>query len=232
MMGADLYCGAGGCTRGYELAGFRMIGCDILPQPRYVGSAFVQMDALELLKRWIAGDKIVFENGQAYGLEDIDFFHASPPCQHDTRAGKQWRKAGRTYPQLIEPTRNWLKQTGRPYVIEGVPGAKLIEPLVLNGATFGLLVRRTRLFECSLPLPYTLLAGEAPAPFGMGRPVKEGMEAITPVGHFSNVKYAREQMGIDWMNQRELSQAIPPAYTEFIGRHVAEHLIEREGRVK
>ena len=95
----------------------------------------------------------------------------------------------------------------------------MINPTILNGALFGLRVRRTRLFETSFPMPLVLRPPEEPSNFRMGRPVKEG-DIIVPVGHFSNVDYARRVMGIDWMTGKELTQAIPPAYTEYIGNQI------------
>lgn len=192
---------------GYHRAGFEVVGVDIKPQPKYP-FRFVQAEALEY----------VAEHGHEY-----DAIHASPPCQEYTEAGKQWRKAGKKYADLVAPTRAALKKTGKPYVIENVPGAPLVHPIKLNGAMFGMKVRRTRLFECSFDMPFYLLPSEERSTFRMGRPVEDG-DVITPVGHFSNVPYARKVMGIDWMGQKELAQAIPPAYTEFIGRELMKVL--------
>jgi DNA (cytosine-5)-methyltransferase 1 len=203
----DLFCGAGGAGMGYHRAGFEVVGVDIRPMPRYPFE-FHQADALEYLR----------EHGH-----EFDAIHASPPCQAYSMAGTQWRVAGAEYPDLVEPTREALKLTGKPYVIENVPGAPLINPVILNGALFGLRVRRTRLFETSFAMPLVLIPPEEKSNFRMGRPVKEG-DVITPVGHFSNVAYAQRQMQIDWMGQKELAQAIPPAYTEYIGKQIMQAL--------
>jgi len=220
----DLFCGGGGAAFGYHRAfkstgiNHKIIGVDIKLQPHYPSYhdaeyskyfEFHQADAL------------------TYPLDGFDAVHASPPCQKFSRAGMQWRKAGKEYVDLIEPTRNRLKSTGIPYVIENVPGSPLINPIVLNGAFFGLRVRRVRWFECSFEIPFFLLPEDYPTNF-MGRPVKEGIEAITPVGHFSNVKYAQKEMDIDWMNRDELSQSIPPAYTFFIGNQLIKYLITQK----
>jgi DNA (cytosine-5)-methyltransferase 1 len=205
----DVYCGGGGATRGYQQAGFRVIGIDNKPQPRYCGDGFIQMDAMEFFRRYLLGE-----------YEEASAFHASPPCQAYSLAGTQWRKSGVEYPDLVAETREALVKTGKPYIIENVPGAPLIDPIVLNGAMFGLLVHRKRLFETNFPLPFVLLP-QNKKPVKMGRPVKQG-DVIQPVGNFSNVQYAREQMGIDWMTQAELAQAIPPAYTEWIGKRLME----------
>jgi len=156
-------------------------------------------------------------------IQGYDAYWASPPCQCYTMAGQQWRSAGKEYPDLVVATRERLIATGKPYIIENVPGAPLINPFMLNGAFFGMNVRRRRMFETSFDMPLVLLPGERKSNFRMGRPVVEG-DVITPVGHFSNVPYARRQIGIDWMNQYGLTQAIPPAYAEYLGRHLMEIL--------
>ena len=191
---------------GYQKAGFYVVGVDNKPQPHYCGDEFHQADAL------------------TYPLDGFDVIHASPPCQKYSRAGIQWKKAGKEYVDLIPPIRKRLKKAGTPYIIENVPGSPLINPIVLNGAFFSLRVRRVRWFECSFKMPFFLLPEDYPTNSRMGRPVKEGVEAITPVGHFSNVKYAQKEMEIEWMGQKELSQAIPPAYTFFIGTQLMEIL--------
>lgn len=196
----DLFCGAGGASMGLHRAGFEVVGVDIKPQPRYPFE-FHQADAL------------------TFPLGGFDFIWASPPCQAFSLAGQQWRKAGKEYPDLIEPTRIRLKASGIPYVIENVPGAPLINPIALNGAMFGMRLRRVRIFESSVPLLFHLLPDDAPMVFRMGRRPKPH-EAIVPVGHFSDVPRAQREMGIDWMGQKELAQAIPPAYSEFIGRQI------------
>ena len=198
----DLFCGGGGAGAGYAQAGFEVVGCYIEPQPRNPHTVLVG-DWLEMLEK--------------YGA-DYDIFHASPPCQFYTKAAVQWRKTGRIYPDLIADVRREFKKRGKPYIIENVPGAPLHNPILLNGSFFGLLVHRPRLFECSFPIAQPVIPGTK-RPVKMGRPVKEG-DIIQPVGHFSGVAYAQKQMGIDWLGQKGLAQAIPPAYTEWIGRQI------------
>lgn len=214
----ETFCKAGGAGKGYHDAGFDVVGLDIEPQPRYP-FPFILGDALEVLDCMINGWKYQATDGRWYGLEDFDAFHASTPCQGYTKAAQQWRAAGKEYPDLIAKAREALKATGKPYIIENVPDSPLINPTILNAALFGLRVRRTRLFETSFPMPLVLRPPEEKSNFRMGRPVKDG-DIVTPVGHFSNVGYARRQMGIDWMTRDELAQAIPPAYTNFIGRQL------------
>lgn len=203
----DLFCCAGGAAMGYHRAGFtEIVGVDIRPQKRYPFT-FIQADALEYVA--------------AHGAE-FDAIHASPVCKGYTDASKVWRAKGREYPDQIGELRRLLVATGLPYVIENVKNAPLLNPCVVNGGMFGLNVHRTRYFETSFPMPFALLP-TMPAPVKMGRPIAEG-DIIQPVGHFSGVEYAGRAMGIDWMTQAELSQAIPPAFTEFIGRHLIAHL--------
>jgi len=195
----DLFCCAGGAGEGYRRAGFDVTGVDIETQPKNP-HRFIQADAMEFLR----------EHGHEY-----DFIHASPPCQQYTKAAKQWRKEGRQYPDLISKTREALQANGKPWVIENVPGAPLLNPITLNGSTFGILVHRPRLFETSFPLEQPPMPPMKPVK--MGRPIREG-DVVQPVGHFSGVDYARRQMGLPWMGQKELAQAIPPTYTEWIAR--------------
>lgn len=189
------------------MAGFYVVGLDIDVQPNYVGDEFIQSDALEYLA--------------TADLSRYAAIHASPPCQAYTKAR---RLQGNEHPDLIAPVRELLQATGKPYVIENVKGAPLApDAVMLVGSTFGLRTMRPRLFECSFPVPYMLATPPAARHAKMGRPPKEG-EFVHVVGHISNVAYCREAMGIDWMTQAELVQAIPPAYTEWIGRHLTAHL--------
>lgn len=195
----DAFCGAGGAGMGYYQAGFEVVGVDIKPQPRYPFK-FIQADALEFIAA----------NGHKF-----DVIHASPPCQSYSVSAPL---SNGNHPRLIEATRAALIATERPYVIENVPGAPLLNPIILNGAMFGLLVHRNRLFELSINIPFFLLPPTG-KPVKMGRKIKRG-DIIQPVGNFSGVEYAREQMGIGWMTQKELAQAIPPAYTKWIGEQL------------
>lgn len=198
----DAFCGAGGAARGYQMAGFHVTGVDIKPQPRYAGDVFVQGDALEYVR----------EHGH-----EFEAIHASPPCQAFTSLQGRW---GREYPDLVAATRAALVATGKPYVIENVAGAPLLNPLMLCGSMFGLRVIRHRLFECAPSIHFGPAACSHPRG-AVGRRGHLGdREWMTVTGHFSDVAKARRAMGIDWMTARELAQAIPPAYTEFIGRQL------------
>lgn len=197
----DLFCCAGGASTGYHRAGFDVVGVDIQPQPHYPFE-FHQADAL------------------TFPLDGFDFIAASPPCQAHTLCQ---RLQGNDHPELIGPIRERLRAAGVPYAIENVVGAPLIDPIELCGAMFGLRTYRHRLFECSFPVKAPLHPPHVARVRKMGRPVQDG-EFMHVVGNFSGVKLAREVMGIDWMVRDELREAIPPAYSEFIGRAAIESL--------
>jgi DNA (cytosine-5)-methyltransferase 1 len=195
----DLFCCAGGAGMGLHCAGFEVTGVDINPQPNYPFK-FIQGDAL------------------THDLSGYDLVWASPPCQRFTKARKL---RGNEHPDLVAPMRERLQAAGVPWIIENVPGAPLRNPIELCGLMFGLNVYRHRLFESSLPLCAPLHPSHHRKQVKMGRPVKDG-DIIQVVGHFSNVPYARKAMCIEWMNQRELAQAIPPAYSEYLAGQILQ----------
>jgi DNA (cytosine-5)-methyltransferase 1 len=197
----DLFCGAGGAAMGYSRAGFtEIVGIDVKPQPRYP-FRFIQADALTcpVDVRW------------------FDAIHASPPCQKYSWSAKRWREIERV--DLVAPTRAQLQASGLPYVIENVIGAPLEKPITLCGVMFGLEVLRHRRFESS---EFLL----APRHLAHAGTVMDGTY-VTVAGHGGNNIKGRgsraakqHAMGIDWMGDQELNEAIPPAYTEFIGRQL------------
>jgi DNA (cytosine-5)-methyltransferase 1 len=128
----DLCCGAGGATRGYQRAGYHVTGVDIRLQPRYCGDAFIQADALQYLS----------DHGAEY-----DAIHASPPCQGYSLLRYVPNRCMDNYPMLVDDIRRLMISIGRPWVIENVPGAPLLNPLILCGTMFGLLTHRHRAFE-------------------------------------------------------------------------------------
>ncbi|UJW35086.1 DNA methylase [Saccharothrix sp. AJ9571] len=194
----DLCCKAGGTSKGYHDAGFDVVGVDIEPQPNYPFE-FHQADALDFLA--------------SHGRE-FDAIAASWPCQRFSLAQ---RIRGNDHPDLITPGRDLLNLTGRPWVIENVEGAPLHNPILLCGTMFSQLnVYRHRLFETSFPLRTPAHPRHLEPLTKMGRPPRPG-ERMHVVGNFSGVAQARTAMGIDWMSRNELSEAIPPAYTHWIG---------------
>lgn len=210
----DLFCGAGGAARGYQLAGFHVTGVDIKPQPRYAGDALVQADALR----------------PPFDLSSFDAIHASPPCQaYSTLAAMH---PDRDYPDLIDSTRAMLVSAGVPWIIENVEPAPLNRSstlfgehgVMLCGSMFGLGVergylRRHRVFETSFPVaqPSCAHRGNAVGVYGHG-------------GHSGKHRMlyraeAATALDIDWMSRDEMTQAIPPAFTEFIGRALLTALL-------
>ena len=212
----DLFCGAGGAAMGYHRAGFDVYGVDINPQPNYPFE-FVQADAM------------------TFPFDGFDAIHASPPCQRYSAAANIHDTAD-THPDLIPPTRARLERSGVPWVMENVERSTLNTTLILCGSMFGLGVRRHRLFESNVVVltppcgPHTRWYASV---FG-GRCV--GRQHITNAGpgfraqtwdKFDDAGTASQAMGIDWMTLTELSEAIPPAYTEHIGRQLIAHLEEQ-----
>jgi DNA (cytosine-5)-methyltransferase 1 len=204
----DLFCKAGGASMGYYRAGFDVVGVDIEPQPHYPFK-FFQADALE----WIDGPLDA----------DWDAVHASPPC-HDH--SKLRNATGRNHETgwLLGATRELLEQTGLPWVIENVPGAPMRADYNLCGCQFNLPgLRRPRWFETSWH------------GYAMRPPCSHTDQLVTVSGHGAQgweykkgrrttQEDRRRAMGIDWMNRDELAQAIPPAFTEYIGTQLLQHM--------
>jgi DNA (cytosine-5)-methyltransferase 1 len=214
----DLFCCAGGAAMGYHRAGFEVVGVDIDPQPHYPFE-FHQADAIEYL----------LEHG-----DEFDGIHASPPCQLYSMASQEQRAQGVEYPDLLPPTRVALLAQSRPWIIENVPGAPMRADYKLCGCQFGLGVdhdgrwlglRRERWFETSWHA------------FEMMPTHDHSTDYITVVGHGTpswsreklgfnpTMREKREAMGITWTDRGELSEAIPPAYTEFLGVRLMQQLL-------
>lgn len=190
----DLFCGAGGAARGYQLAGFEVVGVDVRPQPRYAGDRFLQADVME-----VGLDALLRELGP------LDAVHASPPCQWASRA-TAWRGRRADHVNLIPPTRDMLFAAGLPYIIENVQEARghLRNPLLLCGSMFGIAVERHRYFETNWPVWQPASCAHV------------GLLAFDHGGTATESEY-RAAMGCEWMTVHEARQAIPPAYTEWIG---------------
>lgn len=224
----DLFCGAGGCSVGYTLAGFDVLGVDINLQPNYPFE-FIEGDAIEFLTRMVAGGTFEWKGP---GL--FDAVHASPPCHaYSTVTGRN-RKNERRYPDLIAPTRDLLMAWGKPWVMENVIGAPLTNAVQLCGSSFGLDVRRHRLFESSASIMALPCAHSLQKPRFRSLDSRMAGKLATVVGVHGHLNYPGEfelrceAMGISWMTNAELTQAIPPAYTEHIGGYL---MAEVEGRI-
>jgi hypothetical protein len=213
----DLYCGAGGAAMGYHRAGFRIVGVDIDPQPRYPFE-FHQGDARDFVaEHW----------------RDFDAIHASPPCQASSALTKG-TNAGREYPQLIPETRRLLRATGLPTVLENVQGSDLRRDLTLCGEMFGLAVIRHRYFEID----------RWTAPRVAHKPHRGRVAGMRHGEWFEGPYFAvygkgggkgsigdwQRAMGIDWTDvHREIAEAVPPAYTEHIGRQFIAAVLDEDG---
>lgn len=201
----DLFCCAGGAGTGLHRAGFEVVGVDIKMQPRYPFE-FHQGDAL------------------AFPVDGFDFIWASPPCQKFCRLNT--REDLSHYPDLIEPVRAKLLAAGVPFVIENVPEAPVRKDLMLCGGMFGLRSYRHRHFECSFPIAQPDHPKHTVRVNRRGENRREhwangGFMTITgDVGTYCGPG----AMGIDWMSGNEMSEAIPPAYSEFIGRAAIAHI--------
>ena len=212
----DLFAGAGGCAVGYDRAGFDVTGVDKAPHPDYPFPLVV-------------GDALTVLAAPAF-LEPFAVIHASPPCPRYSTATST--KNRHKHSDLIGPVRTALQSWGGTYVIENVPGAPLIAPATLCGSSFGLRVRRHRLFESNAALmavpchhhghEYVGVYGDHwDRPGGWLRPngTSRGVKA-------TSLADAQDALGIDWMTDwDDLTDAIPPAYCEFVGAQLRDSLV-------
>jgi DNA (cytosine-5)-methyltransferase 1 len=222
----DLFCGQGGASAGYVRAGFDVVGVDARPMPRYP-FPFIEHDALELLDSWLRG-----ETNYGYMLDDFAAAHASPPCQDHSETlvlggghGTGW---------MLAATLDRLRGSGIPWVVENVDGAALARQDDLFGAN-GLelcgcmfpdlrgLLYENRLFETSFPVPQLPHVKHLWPQTKMGRPPRPG-ECMQVTGHFTDADEGRRRMAAQWMTRDGLAQAIPPAYSEYLGGFLADRL--------
>jgi DNA (cytosine-5)-methyltransferase 1 len=210
----DLFCGGGGAGEGYRRAGFDVVGVDVKRRAcGYPAGTFIKADALDVL-------------ADAAYLRTFDAIHASPPCQANTRAQHLRDAQGKTTSKvdLIPQTRAALDAAGVPYVIENVPGAPMRADLILCGSMFGLAVRRHRLFESTVPmwLPGPCRHGEQGRPVGV---YGSKADDIPQGGRTARtLEEGQAAMGIGWMSWAALIEAIPPAYTEWLGLQIIDAL--------
>jgi DNA (cytosine-5)-methyltransferase 1 len=203
----DLFCGAGGCSMGYHRAGFEVVGVDSKPMPNYPFK-FYQADALQ------------------FDLNGFDVVHTSPPCQRFSMMGG-WSRNKKKCPDLVDKIRTRLIANNKPFVIENVIGAPLLNPIMLCGTMFNLGVIRHRLFEIHpFQIEHSMVCDHS------GEHYTVLTKSCRPTGDMfakSSVANGRKAMGIDWMTQYEMGEAIPPSYTEFIGKQLIVFLNMESG---
>jgi len=212
----DLFCCAGGAGMGYHQAGFDVVGVDKVRRARYPFT-FIQADVLDLTPEFVAS---------------FDAIHASPPCQAHT--SMKTMPDAREHVDLIPQTRAMLRASGRPYVIENVVGARghLVCPMLLCGSMFGLgakgaQLQRHRLFETSFLLMSPGRCAHASPTIGIyGEGCRDSRRKYDKSIPEFTVDDGREAMEMPWASIAELCEAIPPAYTRFIGRQLAAHLAD------
>lgn len=224
----DLFCCEGGAAKGYADAGYEVFGVDKALQPLYP-FWFHQGDALEVAEILLSGGEIEFTKAGAgtrlLTLADLAAGHGSPPCQSFTAYRRRGAGVGDSYPNLIPETRSAFERMGIPYVIENVPGAPLESPVTLCGSSFGLDVRRHRLFESNVALMAPPCDHAWQTPRFPPATNRKNLRRTVEVGVWRiPLDVQRRAMGIDWMSLRGLSEAIPPAMTEFIGRQLLAHI--------
>jgi DNA (cytosine-5)-methyltransferase 1 len=221
----DLFGGEGGVSKGLHDAGFRPVGVDIDARAltRYPYD-WQKMDALQALRTLLDGGMVC-----GYELDDFDLIWASCPCQAHSDLQKQNK---RDYPDFIPMTRALLERTGKPYIIENVEGAPLRNPVRICGAGIpGLRVIRHRIFESNIPLrgvdcpdrhPLVFTHDKRKAHYGQ-LDQDTSFVQVTGGGN-ATLANKRDAMGMPWASNHGLNEAIPPAYTEHIGRQLAAHI--------
>lgn len=204
----DLFCGAGGASMGYAMAGFDVTGIDVKHGKRYPFT-------------YIKGDVKDYLNPEF--LSQFDVIAASPPCQTFSATQHLRNAQGKstTKVNMIPEVREALIQSGKPYIIENVPNAPLINPVQLCGSHFGLKVRRHRLFESNVQLVGTgCNHKEQGKPVGIYGSMRD---EIPNGGHTAKtMDEANAAMGIDWMIWTELVESIPPVYTHYLGKQICD----------
>ncbi|HEY0657271.1 MAG TPA: hypothetical protein VGD05_02295 [Pyrinomonadaceae bacterium] len=206
----DLFCKAGGATRGLQNTGFHVTGVDIEPQKNYCGDVFFRANALD------------------FDLSGFDFVWASPPCQVNLKglnAANIARGRKLDHQDLIAPIRERIRALNIPYIIENVEGSNLINPVRLCGSSFNLPIRRHRLFESNLllfvPPCNHSWQNEAKYPTNFRPNGKKILSTVVQIyGNTAGSHLWAGALGIDWMNRYELQQSIPPAYSEYLGKQI------------
>lgn len=200
----DLFSGAGGAAVGYSRAGFEVVGVDLADQPRYPFE-FHKADAIEVLA-------LLADSGPSLPgwLRGLDGIHLSPVCLTFARV-TDWRGSRESHPDTLRPSLDLLARIGLPWVMENVPEAPMRADYLLCGSQFGLKVQRHRIFQTSW------------GGYQLTPPCDH--RGLLPFIHKGERAYA-DAMGCTWMNKTEARQAIPPAYAEYMGARLIEHMAE------
>jgi DNA (cytosine-5)-methyltransferase 1 len=222
---------------GYHRAGFDVVGVDINPQPRYPFPHLVG-DAVAILRALIDGERFIWSDGRTFGIGDFDAIHASPPCQRFT-AFQSVAKNADAHLDLLTPTRALLEEWGGAWIIENVPGSPMHDYIQLCGSEFNLTaldtdgellqLRRHRWFESSVFLMGATGCQHLPgvqtaSVIGHGGGWPASYKGKLGGGYTPHRRVCRELMGMDWGNAREVSESIPPVYTEFLGGQLITQL--------
>lgn len=211
MKALDLFCCAGGATRGLQEAGFHVTGVDMNPQPRYVGDRFIQDDAMA----WLRGER--------EPLDGFDLIWASAPCQRYSRLTQPGHKP--RHPDLLPEVLHRLRALSTPYIAENVEGTQTLmrNPIFLCGTMFGLNIWRHRWFELGNTSAFFLMppCNHSEIPVLISGTTKR----LTNGKRYEYQKHEKEAaIGIDWMLTKELDEAIPPCYSKFLAEHILEQL--------
>jgi DNA (cytosine-5)-methyltransferase 1 len=221
---------------GYWRAGFEVIGVDIEPQPDYPFQS-VQADA-RLLARYLVDNRLK-DNPGWYWEHSFAAIHASPPCQAYSTMGNRSRSEGNRIlppaPDLLVEVWDLLEATGLPYVVENVAGAKSLMPnaFILSGGMFGLGVHRPRYFVSNVMILTPARAKPPAGGIGVYGRTHDGRRLFNRKSNgtyraANSLKEAQDAMGMDWADWHGTKEAIPPAYTEFIGAQLMRHLTKDE----
>jgi DNA (cytosine-5)-methyltransferase 1 len=203
----------------------------------------VGVEVVSFMSQFVDGTVCRWDDGSLLAIDDFAAIHASPPCQHASAGTRAMRAHGdNRHKALIEPTRELLQQTGLPYVIENVKGAALLDPVTLCGRMFGLgaldtdgiwlVLDRHRMFESSVPLtvPEHPEHGDewVGGSYGGARRDKYEAKYIRKGGYVPSKSVQQALLGIDWMTERGMYQALPPVYTQHIGQQLLAHIAAQE----
>ena len=234
----DLFCGAGGAAVGYSRAGFtEIVGVDIKPQPRYPFE-FIQADAMTYP---LDGFDAIHASPPCQAHTSLKSMWNSKKHE-DLLTPTMARFDGEAaVPWVVEnvmgaPMRAAIRLCGSSFGL-GTGDAELRRHRYFELDGFGCFAPPCAHYSRGLVIGiYGGHGRDRRRTVGVygdgnGRDYRKHPATIGVHGHAggSSVRDGTQQfttaqraeaMGIDWMTGDELSQAIPPAYTEYIGKHL------------